>query len=152
MFSTGNDDWQTPPEVFDPLMAAFGFTVDVAAGPGNHRLPRWFGEGGEQPCGLAADWRGEVCWMNPPYSRKLQPRFVEKAAVNAALNRVVTVALLPARTDTIAFHDWIWDRNEHKPYPWVRSVRFLRGRVRFVGAPSSAPFPSMIVVFGLSSS
>ena len=151
MFSTGKDDWQTPSEIFNPLMAEFGFTVDVAAGPTNHMLPRWYGEGGESSCGLSAIWDGQVCWMNPPYSRVLQPLFVEAAAEWARLCGVVTVALLPARTDTRMFHDHIWDAAARKPRRWVREVRFLKGRVRFVGAPASAPFPSMIVVFGLSS-
>jgi hypothetical protein len=47
------------------------------------------------------------------------------------------VCLVPARTDT----GWWW---EHCRYG---EVRFLRGRVRFGGERSGAPFPSAVVVF-----
>lgn len=56
--------------------------------------------------------------------------------------------LLPARTDTAWFHEYIYKKEE---------IRFIRGRVRFElgsepvkdknGRPQSAPFPSMVVVF-----
>jgi DNA N-6-adenine-methyltransferase (Dam) len=147
MFSTGVDEWETPPEVFDPLHAEFGFTLDVAAGPSNHKVDRWLGPGGLYECGLSVAWRGERCWMNPPYSRRVQPAFIKKAALEAQRCGVLTVALLPARTDTRAFHRYIWDAATNTPYPWCK-VRFWQGRIWFVGAPASAPFPSMVVVFG----
>ena len=46
--------------------------------------------------------------------------------------------LIPARTDTMAFHKWIYGKAE---------VRFLQGRLRFGDAKNNAPFPSMIVIF-----
>jgi phage N-6-adenine-methyltransferase len=150
MFSTGKDDWATPPEVFDPLNAEFGFWLDGAANASNHKLPYWWGPGGLVYDALTVkNWRltGGPIWINPPYSRGLQGRFIAKAACEA-LEGATVVMLLPARTDTRAFHNCIWDRKQHKPHSWVREVRFLKGRVRFVGAPASAPFPSMIVVFG----
>ncbi len=54
--------------------------------------------------------------------------------------------LLPARTDTKAFHAYIWDGEKHQPRAGVE-VRFLPGRIKFVGAAHGAPFPSMIVIF-----
>ena len=75
--------------------------------------------------------------MNPPYSQ--WQKWVAKAAEEAAKGATV-VALLPARTDTKAFHAFIWQQ------PNVE-IRFIRGRITFVGAPDPAPFPSMIVVF-----
>ena len=46
--------------------------------------------------------------------------------------------LLPARTDTERFHKYIL------PYA---EIRFLKGRLKFVGAKDPAPFPSMLVIF-----
>ena len=46
--------------------------------------------------------------------------------------------LIPARTDTKAFHEYIWHKAE---------IRFLKGRLHFNDGPDSAPFPSMIVVY-----
>ncbi len=146
--STGKDDWETPDALFSALDAEFGFTLDLAADERNHKCARWIGPEGIVPNALAYEIAdGEVCWMNPPYSRGLQAQFIHTAANHAAGKRVTVVALLPARTDTRAFHWYIWDLEKHRPHPWVREVRFLKGRLRFVGAPASAPFPSMIVVF-----
>lgn len=50
----------------------------------------------------------------------------------------VVVLLIPARTDTIYFHEYIYNKAE---------IRFLKGRLKFGGSKNSAPFPSMVVVF-----
>lgn len=151
LFATGKDDWATPPEVFDPLMDEFRFCLDAAATHENKKCALW--RGPDHPMqefrdGLACSWLGcGPVWVNPPYSRGLQKEFIEKAW-ESAIEGVTVVMLLPARTDTVAFHKYIWNRVDHKPGPVVREVRFLKGRIKFVGAPASAPFPSMIVVFG----
>ena len=131
LFSFKKHDWQTPPEVFEPLDAEFGFTVDAAASAENAMLARYWdvaSDGATQP------WAGERVWCNPPYGRE-QRWWIEKAHRSEA---EVAVLLLPARPDTAAWHDWILPSAE---------VRFLRGRIRFVGAKYSAPFPSAIVIW-----
>ena len=47
--------------------------------------------------------------------------------------------LLPARTDTKWFHNYIVTQRYE--------IRFVRGRLKFGGAKNSAPFLSMVVVF-----
>ena len=47
--------------------------------------------------------------------------------------------LIPARTDTSYFHDYIYHKAE---------IRFIRGRLKFNDRKQSAPFPSMIVIYG----
>jgi phage N-6-adenine-methyltransferase len=152
MFSTGTDDWQTPPELFAALDAEFDFWVDVAASSQNTLCQMYYDvetNALSKDWAKACSWLGErelvACWCNPPYSRGLQAQFIAKAAAER-LKGVTTVMLLPARTDTKAFHAHIWDADKHQPREGVE-VRFLKGRLRFVGAASSAPFPSMIVVF-----
>lgn len=49
--------------------------------------------------------------------------------------------LIPARTDTKAFHEYINHQAE---------IRFIRGRLRFGGSKNSAPFPSMLVIYNNS--
>ena len=49
--------------------------------------------------------------------------------------------LVPARTDTGWFHEYIYNKKDVE-------VRFLKGRLKFGGSKNSAPFPSMVVVFG----
>jgi site-specific DNA-methyltransferase (adenine-specific) len=135
----GKDDWETPPEVFGPLNEEFGFTIDVAADEFNTKVPgHYFGTGNlASPDGLLADWSGHVCWCNPPYSQ--WQKWVEKAAEEYRRGATI-VMLLPARTDTVAFHEYIWNHSNVE-------IRFVRGRIKFVGAEHGAPFPSMIVVF-----
>jgi phage N-6-adenine-methyltransferase len=110
LFSTGKDDWGTPPEIYDPLHAEFGFVLDAAAVQANSKRRAFFGPDHRIPenrDGLAVDWkvygRYGAVWINPPYSRGLQPRFIAKAAAERRAG-VTSVMLLPARTDTKAFH------------------------------------------------
>jgi hypothetical protein len=67
-------------------------------------------------------------------------RTIGKALAAVRRNSGVTPCLVPARMDTA----WWWDHCRHG------EIRFLRGRVRFAGQASGAPFPSALVVFGLA--
>jgi hypothetical protein len=87
--------------------------------------------------GLAQAWCGRV-YMNPPYSA-LRTWCAKLAAEFAARNATAAVALIAARTDTAAWHTLI---------AHAAAVCFLRGRLRFVGAASGAPFPSALVYLG----
>ena len=75
--------------------------------------------------------------MNPPYGRTIG-QWVKKA-YESSLAGACVVCLLPARTDTKWFHDYV--------LPFAK-VTFLRGRLKFGDSKNSAPFPSMIAVFG----
>ena len=128
--------WQTPVEVFVPLHQEFSFTIDAAASDTNALLPRYWTR--EQNA-ILQDWSGERVWCNPPYGVE-QKRFVLKAAEGRA---DISVLLLPARPDTAIWQDTILPHAE---------IRFIRGRIRFVGAPHCAPFPSAVVIFKSSGS
>ncbi len=129
MFSSATDMWETPTAFFRALDAEFHFTIDVCAVPENAKCKEFYTP--EQD-GLAQNWEG-VCWCNPPYGREIG-KWVEKAAGAGC----TVVMLLPARTDTAWFHDYIYGRAE---------VRFIRGRLKFGDSRNSAPFPSMVAVF-----
>lgn len=126
-------DWETPPEVFEPLHEEFGFTLDVCARPDNTKCANFISP---DENGLLMPWEGNTCWMNPPYGREIAD-WAAKAHREAGLGATV-VGLLPARTDTKWFHQHVYGHAE---------IRFVEGRVRFVGADNSAPFPSMVVVW-----
>lgn len=142
LLSTGKDDWETPADLFAELHKEFNFTIDVAASDTNHKLPRYYTK--EQD-GLAQSWAGETVFCNPPYSRKRkgnpgQAAWVKKAYEEAQKGATV-VLLIPARTETEAFHEYILPHAE---------IRFLRGRLHFEdkGQPrDAAPFPSMLAIF-----
>ena len=132
MFSSKTDLWETPKDFFDKLDAEFRFNLDVCALPENAKCAAFYTP---EMDGLSQPWYGN-CWCNPPYGRQVG-RWVAKAAQSAAEGATV-VMLLPARTDTAWFHDYIYGRAE---------VRFVRGRLKFGGSANSAPFPSMVVIF-----
>lgn len=127
------DDWATPQTVFNDLNREFDLDIDVCANESNHKLPAFYSAVDD---GLSKDWKERRCWMNPPYGRVIG-EWVRKASRGGA---TVVVALLPARTDTKWFHDFIYQK------PNVE-IRFIKGRLKFGGSKNSAPFPSMIVIF-----
>lgn len=135
LFSSEAMDWETPQDFFNALNARFSFTLDVCALPENAKCSRYFTP---EVNGLSVPWTGERCFMNPPYGREIVA-WVAKARREAERGALV-VGLLPARTDTAWFHEHV--------YPHAH-IEFLRGRIKFVGAASSAPFPSMIAVWGM---
>lgn len=133
MFSSKTDLWETPQDLFDRLDAEFGFDLDACALPQNAKCAAYYTP--EQD-GLSQPWDG-VVWCNPPYGRNIG-KWVQKAHDENRRNNNYIVMLLPARTDTKWFHDYILGKAE---------IRFIRGRLKFGGSKNSAPFPSMVVVF-----
>lgn len=132
-FSSKTDEWETPLDVFRPLNARFGFTLDVCATPQNTKCKRYFTR---KEDGLKQDWGTETCWTNPPYGREIG-KWMRKAYETGKHGGVV-VCLVPSRTDTAWWHD----------YAMKGTITFLRGRLKFGGHKNAAPFPSAIVVFG----
>jgi len=132
MFSSRSDDWETPQRLFDELDKEFDFVLDVCATEKNAKCRNYYDK---EMDGLKQPWEG-VCWMNPPYGREIG-KWVQKAYESTLVGATV-VCLLPARTDTKWFHDYIFGKAE---------IRFIRGRLKFGGCKNSAPFPSAIVIF-----
>ena len=145
MFSSKSDEWETPQDLFAALHAEFDFGVDLACTAANAKLLHGYTK---EHDALTHPWTQNTIkrgWLNPPYSRGLCAKFIAKAAAER-LKGFLTVMLLPACTDTKAFHAYIWDAEKHQPREGVE-VRFLKGRLKFGGCKDAAPFPSMVVVF-----
>jgi phage N-6-adenine-methyltransferase len=137
-FSSKSDEWATPQALYDKLHARFGFTRDVCATPENAKCPAYFSKADDA---LTQEWTG-VCWMNPPYGRGIG-RWMQKARASAKAGATV-VCLVPVRTDT----EWWQENIENEEGRFLASeLSFLRGRLKFGGAKSGAPFPSAIVVY-----
>lgn len=132
MFSSEDITWATPQEYFDKVNEEFNFNTDVCATRSNAKCKHFYSP---KENGLLQEWKG-TCWMNPPYGKTIKD-WIAKASLESKRG-VTTVALLPARTDTRWFHDYIYEQHD---------VRFIKGRLKFSGAKSSAPFPSMLVIF-----
>lgn len=143
MFSSGRDEWETPQEFFDELNKEFHFTLDPCATDQTAKCKHYYTK--EQD-GLSKDWSGETVFCNPPYSKKTkqnpgQEVWIKKCWKESQNPETTVVLLIPARTDTKAFHKYIYKKAE---------IRFLPGRLRFVAdgvKKGPAPFPSMVVVF-----
>lgn len=102
LLSSQRHDWETPPEFFDKINAEFHFTLDPCATPATAKCEKYYTPAEN---GLAQDWSGETCFVNPPYDREL-PKWIKKCYKES--KRAKVVMLIPARTDTKAFHDYIY--------------------------------------------
>lgn len=131
-FSAKTDEWSTPQNLFDDLHREFSFTLDPAASDENAKLSTYYTK---EENGLTKNWKGHRVFCNPPYNRYSVKEWVKKLASGEA---DLTVALLPARTNTSWFHDYVWNKAE---------IRFIRGKLKFGGYKWQAPFPSMICIW-----
>lgn len=122
----------TPQELFDKLNDKYHFTVDVASNDYNYKCQKHYTK---REDGLKQNWDGESVWCNPPYGREIY-KWIEKGTKSKCLS----VFLIPARTDTKWFHEFIYKKSNV-------TYEFIKGRVKFEGGVNSAPFPSMIVIF-----
>ena len=129
MFSSKNQCWQTPPDIYAALNTEFHFDFDPC--PANPKFN-----------GLEIEW-GKSNFVNPPFGRE-QPLWIKKGFEEYLKGKIV-VFLIPARTDTIAFHKYLYGKAE---------LRFIKGRIKFINPDSkvskekwtAAPFPSMIAI------
>lgn len=170
LYSSDKSHWETPRAFFERVHAEFDFTLDACATRRNALLPRFITLedypddfvctaepdemylGGLQGDSLDTPWSyifsgNERVWLNPPYGRGIE-RWIEKAYEESQAGNLV-VALLPARTDTAWWHDWVEGKAE---------VRFIRGRLGFTidgkypldkegRELRSAPFPSVLAIY-----
>jgi site-specific DNA-methyltransferase (adenine-specific) len=138
MLRSKNDNWRTPQNVVDVVRKAFGGPIDLDPCGGWYSLvgagKQYLLSKGQD--GLALPWVGNV-FVNPPFSTS--KHWVAKAVSEAATD-VDLILLLPARVDTKAFHEKIARS--------VDLIAFWKGRITFVGAPASAPFPVMFCYWG----
>jgi len=136
-----SDDWETPDDLFDELNLEFQFTLDPCCTPDTAKCEKYFTV---EDNGIFESWEDERVFMNPPYSNI--STWVNKAVLEVTQNNCpLVVALLPAWTDRIWFHWYI--------YPDRAEIRFLQGRVKFLMAgeiKESPTFGSMVVIWRLS--
>ena len=150
LFSSSKDWWETPQVRWDHWNEEFHFDLDAAASEANTKCKYFFTE---KDNALIQNWYRpdegiKTIWVNCPYGRGITNKWVKKMYEESVKGATV-VALLPARTDTKWFHEFIWKK--------ATEIRFIKGRLKFEldgkvmldkkGRPQSAPFPSMIVVW-----
>ena len=121
LFQSASQHWSTPKELYDELDKEFHFNDDPCP---------LHGEGG-----LDRRW-GTRTFLNPPYGREITKWLFKAWRENMCGSMVV--CLLPSRTDTKWWHEYVMNASE---------IRFLRGRLKFDNSKNSAPFPSAVVIF-----
>lgn len=136
MYSSKKQDYETPQKLYDKLNREFGFTLDPCSTHENAKCKNHYTI---TENGLKQDWGAEIVFMNPPYGREIS-KWVKKA-YDESLKGAIVVCLLPARTDTGWWHN----------YCMKGEIRLIRGRLKFSGSKNSAPFPSAIVIFRITS-
>ena len=161
-------DWETPKGLFDWCDKTFGpFDMDAAAAEHQYTAQVILGRGGriciETPEGAEKGsmspskshilydafehpWHGRV-FLNPPYGPpQLLYAFIEKTVREIKFQNVELVcALLPSRTGTRWWQDYVVDRATR--HPLLGHLEFLRGRLKFGQAEDVAPFASVVVVW-----
>ena len=130
--SSKSDEWSTPQDLFDALNDEFHFTLDPCATDENAKCKMYYTSSDN---GLEKEWADHVVFCNPPYSQI--NKWVTKSAEEARKGATV-VMLIPARTDTKWFHEYIYKKAE---------IRFIKGRLKFGDSKKGAPFPSMLVIW-----
>lgn len=146
MFSSNSAHWNTPEDVLACVrkIAVDGdIDLDPCSNGGSivNASVSWFGID-ETDDGLNLSWdlnldRPTLAYVNPPYGDVIGD-WVEKVN-KEAMRGVEIVALLPARTDTVYFHNFI---------TMADAMVFWKGRLKFLGGKSCAPFPSMLAYWG----
>lgn len=135
LFTSNNQEWETPQKLFEELNKEFNFTLDACASKSNHKLERYYTE---KDSALNHSWKDERVFINPPYNRNKE--FIKKCFDERESARVI-VLLIPARTDTKYFHEYIYHHAE---------IRFIKGRLKYElngKSLNSSPFPSMLVIW-----
>ncbi len=135
MFSSKTGDWATPQDFFDKLNWRYGpFDLDPCASTHNTKCANFYTAAED---GLSKDWSGHTVFVNPPYGRGID-KWIAKAYNTAKEENTRVVMLIPARTDTRYWHNYVMKAAE---------VHFVKGRLKFGDSENSAPFPSAVVVF-----
>lgn len=133
LFSSNSDEWSTPEEIYNELDQEFNFNLDPCSTAENHKTEDYYTIADN---GLSKSWGGRRVFCNPPYSTIGE--WVKKAYYESFKEDTLIVLLIPARTDTKYFQEYIYHRSE---------IRFIKGRLKFGNSKNSAPFPSMVVIF-----
>lgn len=134
LYTSNTAEWSTPQDLFDRLNDEFHFTLDPCSTDENAKCEKHYTKDQD---GLKQSWAGETVYCNPPYGREIGAWC--RKCYEHFMGGGTAVMLIPARTDTSWFHDWIYGKAE---------IRFIRGRLRFGNSKSYAPFPSMVVIYG----
>ena len=135
-YMSKSNEWTTPPDLFNKLNLKYNFTLDPCCTKDSALCDKYYTI---EDNGLIQDWSEDIVFMNPPYGREIG-KWIEKA-YKESLKGATIVCLIPARTDTRYWHNFI--------FPYASDIKFIKGRLKFGSGNAPAPFPSALVEFKL---
>jgi len=131
------DNWETPQYFFDLLDNEFHFTLDPCASILNHKCEKFYTKEAD---GLTKNWMNEIVFVNPPF--KNISEWCYKCYTEGLKNNTIVVMIIPSRTDTKYWHDFIM---------FAKEIRFCKGRVNFlkngIKPKGGSNFPLCVVIF-----
>ena len=142
LYTSDKQNWQTPPEMLDLVRQVGPIVLDPCSASDNPtKAMMWYTE---KEDGLAQPWsKNGVNYVNPPY--KYADTWVKKCVAEWTRGCEV-VALIPARTDTKYYHEWIFQT--------ANAICFLKGRIKFLEptaegpkAKDAAPMPNALILW-----
>lgn len=118
---TYTNNWATPKHIYDYFMNLGFFDPN----PLNSIIdPKTFD-------------RNDNLFINPPYERGVIDLFIDMAIRNHKKYGRYVILLIPSRTDTGYFQ---------KLLDYGCNIQFIKGRLKFGGVGSPAPFPSCLIM------
>lgn len=128
------DEWLTPPEI---IQALGEFDLDPCA-PINRPWSTAKKHYTIHDNGLLLPWEGRV-WLNPPYGKEMEIWLHKMAQYRQG------IALTFARTDTNAFHQYV--------FPVADSIFFVQQRITFydtngIRAKANGGAPNVFIAYG----
>ena len=142
LFTSKSQLWQTPESILDLVRQVGPIMLDPCTTADNPTNALTFYTPAND--GLSKPWAKQgVNYVNQPYNEC--DKWVIKAVAESARSCEI-IMLIPARTDTKYYQDWI--------FPTARSICFIKGRLKFVDPTletkknQPAPFPSALIYWG----
>ncbi len=132
LMTSKTEERSTPQDLFNKLNKYYKFTLDPCSTDENAKTEKHYTK---KENWLKQDRNNNIVFMNPPYWKTIKDR-VKKAI---QINNWTVICLLPARTDTKRFQDYLYKN------PIVK-IYFIKWRLKFWWSKNSAPFPSMIAI------
>lgn len=135
MVSSKTNEWATSQNLFDYLNSIFNFTLDPCSTHENAKCKKHYTM---KDNGLEKSWENEIVFINPPYGGHTKEWLIK--GINETKNNNATcVFLIVSATDRSYWHDTITKEADE--------IWFLRGRLKFGKATTTAPFASAIIIF-----
>jgi len=121
---TGNNEWRTPAKYIEAVKNVLGeIDIDPATNDEAQKFIQAKAHHTIDDSGLNYSWNGR-CFMNPPYSRDLIPKFADKFVRELECGNITEgIVLVNSATDTGWFHQL---------YQSASAMCLTKGRIGFL--------------------